>query len=124
MSNSKRVKIRFLVKSWDGLRNKTTEPREFEMTMSQGDKLNADSFGGFIGSGLVKNVSFELVEISNGGVKINTSGLVERNSGGTINLMKNSHELNFSIDLGKALDLVTQSMDAGFSIKVMPLGLE
>jgi len=117
-----KIKVKFHIKSWAGLEKKFPPPIEKELDLSKGDKLGAKDFGGFLGSAFViTSPSFEVSDINDSGLEITTNGLAERNPDKTINLRKESHGLKHHIDLGQSLELVTQSMDSGFSISITPL---
>ena len=117
-----KIKVKFHIKSWAGLEKKFPPAQEKELILSKGDKLGAQDFGGFPGSAfIITGLSFEIVDVTNVALEIKTNGLVEYNPDKTINLRKDSHGLQHRINIGQTLELVTQSMDSGFNVSIMPL---
>ena len=84
--------------------------------------LGVNDLGGFPGSGfVVSDPNFEITEVTDEGIQIVTNGLVERNPNGNINLVKASHGIKHHLTFGQTIELVTQTMDSGFSVSITPL---
>jgi len=117
-----KAKIKFYIKSWAGIEKKFPDPVEKELSLSRGDKLGVNDLGGFPGSGfVVSDPNFEITEVTDEGIQIVTNGLVERNPNGNINLVKASHGIKHHLTFGQTIELVTQTMDSGFSVSITPL---
>lgn len=91
---------------WSGRNPELLEAKEVTLEVKEGETLDESKTS-------FKAVSIKVESISQSSVTLITSGLVEPNVGGGINLMKDSKNLQVILEKDTPLTLVTQTMDAG-----------
>ena len=118
-SKSMKIKTKFSIKSWDGLKGKIFTPKETELVLSKGDKVGGKELGGFQGSGFVITMpKIEIVDVTEKGIDIIADGLAEPKK---IDMMKPIYGARYSILLGNTLVLATQTMDTGIEVSINPV---
>src|ERR1700733_4252408 len=118
---SMKIKLRLIFKPWSGWTDKQPDSANMEIQVSKGEQLKNENFDGLQGYIDLTKETIEVSDITDSAIEMITSGLVEKNPDGTINLLKESTDTKHHINLGETLRLGTQSMDMGISVEITPL---